>query len=238
MQANNFYIYEHIRPDTGMVFYVGKGSGWRSGVTQHRNPYWVRIVAKVGGFNVRKIVENVDEELAFLAEQERIDQLKRLGVKLSNLTDGGEGSANPSEETRRKMSECRKGEKNPRFNLNSRRQKRLRGEMPKVPKEVMSANMRANHWSKTGVYSPPKGFKRSEEVKAKLRGSRQSVSGGNNPKAKRIIYNQKEFFCIKDFAIFLNVNYKTLVQKIRAVKRTVFTTEDFDFLTNRRIAFN
>ena len=169
-----FYVYEHIRPDTIAVFYVGKGSGWRSGVTQHRNPYWARIVAKAGGFNVRKIVENVDEELAFLAEQERIDQLKRLGVKLCNLTDGGEGSANPSEETRRKMSERRRGEKNPRFNPNSLRQKRLRGEL-KVPKEVMSANMRANHWSKTGVYVPAKGIKRSEEARLKMKEAHKNM---------------------------------------------------------------
>lgn len=163
-----FYVYEHTRPDTGIVFYVGKGSGWRAGITQHRNPYWKNVVAKAGGFTVRKIVENVDEELAFLAEQERIDQLKRLGVKLTNLTGGGEGSSNPSEETRRKMSEIRIGDKNPKFNVNSIRQRRLRGEL-KVPKEVLVANLKANHWSKTGVYSPPKGVKRSEEVKQKLR---------------------------------------------------------------------
>lgn len=231
-----FYVYEHTRPDTGVVFYVGKGSGWRSGTTQHRNRYWKNVVAKAGGFNARKIVENIDEELAFLCEQERIDQLKRINVKLTNLTDGGEGGANPSKETRLKMSQSRIGSKNPRFNLNSIRQKRLRGEL-KVSKEVMSKNMKANHWSKTGAYVPPKGFKRSEEIKNKLRGL-NNKHGGDNPKAKRIIYNGTEFSCIKDFASFLNVNYKTLVQKIRAVKRTVFTTEDFDSLTNGRIAFN
>jgi hypothetical protein len=231
-----FYVYEHIRPDTGMVFYVGKGSGWRSGITQHRNTYWKNVVAKAGGFKSRKIVENVDEELAFLAEQERIDQLKRLGIKLTNLTEGGEGSSNPSEEVRLKMSKSKSGDKNPRFNVNSTRQKRIRGEL-KVPKEVMSANMRANHWSKTRKYNPT-GLKRSEKSKINMRGKRESVSGGNNPKAKIIIYDGKEFLCIKDFAKFLNVNYKTLVVKIRVVGRTVFTTDDYDSLTNGRIAFN
>ena len=111
MQANNFYIYEHIRPDTGIVFYVGKGSKWRSGITQHRNQYWQNVVKKAGGFKVRKIVEKVDEELSFLAEQERIDQLKRLGVKLTNLTDGGEGGTGVkvSQETRNKMIASRTG---------------------------------------------------------------------------------------------------------------------------------
>ena len=162
-----FYVYEHIRPDTGAIFYVGKGSGWRSGITQYRNIYWKNVVSKAGGFIVRKIVENIDEELAFLAEQERIDQLKRFDIKLTNLTDGGEGGVNPSQETRQKMSGAKKGEKNPRFNQNSRRQRLARKEF--VSKEVMSENMKKNHWSKTGVYKPPKGIKKSEEFKRKLK---------------------------------------------------------------------
>lgn len=231
-----FYVYEHTRLDTGAVFYVGKGSGDRSGVTQHRNNYWKNVVSKAGGFSHKKIVKNLDEELAFLVEIERIDQLKKIGVQLTNLTIGGEGASNPSEETRKKMSEAHSGEKNARFNKNSRRQKKLRKEF--VPKEVMSQNMRKNHWSKTGSYVPPKGVVVSESVKEKMRGKRLSVAGGNNPKAKIIIYDSTKFSCIKDFAKFLNVNYKTLVVKIREVNRTVFTVDDFKFLTNGRVAFN
>lgn len=86
-----FYVYEHIRPDTGMVFYVGKGKKNRYRCKTHRNKHWQRIVAKAGGFKAIKLVENLDEELSLLVEQERIDQLKRLGVKLCNITEGGEG---------------------------------------------------------------------------------------------------------------------------------------------------
>lgn len=86
-----FYVYEHIRPDTGMVFYVGKGSKDRYKYFHKRNKYWNKIVNKAGGFTVKKIIENVDEELALLAEVERINQLRKLGVKLANITDGGEG---------------------------------------------------------------------------------------------------------------------------------------------------
>jgi hypothetical protein len=236
MQASNFYIYEHIRPDTGMVFYVGKGSGDRATVKHNRNPYWKNVVNKTKAFSVRKICKTENEELAFLIEQERIDQLKRLDIKLTNLTDGGEGAYNPSNEVRLKMSQSKFGQKNPRFNENSLRQRRLRGEL-KVPKEVMSANMRANHWSKTGKFSP-KGLKRSEQAKINMCGKRDRISGGNNPKAKIIVYDDKEFLCIKDFASFLNVNYGTLLVKIRVVGRTVFTTDDYDSLTNGRIAFN
>ena len=87
----SFYVYEHIRKDTGEVFYVGKGSGDRCTNKQGRNIYWHRIVKKSNGFCVKKLSENIDEEFAFLVEIERIDQLKKLGFKLSNLTSGGEG---------------------------------------------------------------------------------------------------------------------------------------------------
>lgn len=162
-----FYVYEHIRKDTGAVFYVGKGSKDRCFIEKGRNRYWKNVVNKSNGFCVRFIVKNVNEEFAYFVEQERIDQYKRLGKSLTNLTGGGEGSFNASEETRKKMSESHSGEKNARFNKDSIRQKRLRGELA-VPKSVMSENMKKNHWSKTGVYKPKKGYKMSDEAKLKM----------------------------------------------------------------------
>lgn len=128
-----FYVYEHIRPDTGMVFYVGKGSGKRAYTRSGRNIYWKRIVNKVGSFSVRIVADNLDEELSFLVESERIDQLKRLNYSLCNMSDGGEGPSGyrfsdfqklkislrqkgvPKgpmlEETKRKLSEVKKGRK-------------------------------------------------------------------------------------------------------------------------------
>lgn len=93
MASAGFYVYEHVRKDTGAVFYVGKGSRYRATVVQGRNRYWHRIVDKAGGYDVRLIASGLDEDLAFLAEMERIDQLRRLGVRLANMTDGGEGMA-------------------------------------------------------------------------------------------------------------------------------------------------
>jgi hypothetical protein len=161
----SFYVYEHIRNDTGEVFYVGKGSGDRIWIESNRNPYWKNIAKKCGKVIKRKLIKNIDEEFAFLIECERIDQLLRLGYNLANLTSGGEGASNPSQETRKKMSESHSGEKNSRFSLNSRRQKLLRKEF--VPKDVMRANMRKNHWSKTGKYIPVK-HNLSDETKLKM----------------------------------------------------------------------
>ena len=87
-----FYIYEHVREDTGQVFYVGKGSGYRATVTQHRNRYWMNVAAK-SGWRHRVVFRTSDEELAFLAEEELIRHHKEIGSPLTNMTDGGEGTS-------------------------------------------------------------------------------------------------------------------------------------------------
>ena len=110
---NRFYVYEHLRLDTGAVFYVGKGTGKRCTVRSrhHRNEFWQRTEKKAGGFCVRMVAKNVDEELAFLVEQERISQLRTVGILLCNMTDGGDGTSGwvKTPEWRRKVGEKHKG---------------------------------------------------------------------------------------------------------------------------------
>jgi hypothetical protein len=89
-----YYVYEHLRPDTNEVFYVGKGKDYRANSTKNRNAYWKNIVNKAGGFTVNFVAKNINyEELAYFIEEERIDQLKRRGVILANFTLGGEGAS-------------------------------------------------------------------------------------------------------------------------------------------------
>jgi hypothetical protein len=111
--GNRFYVYEHLRSDTGAIFYVGKGTGKRSTVRSHhhRNEFWQRTERKAGGFCVRIVASNVDEELAFLIEQERISQLRMTGAKLCNLTDGGDGTSGweKTKEWREKVGAAHRG---------------------------------------------------------------------------------------------------------------------------------
>jgi len=108
---NRFYVYEHIRSDTGAVFYVGKGKGNRHSSKCNRNQYWHNVVNKAGGFDLRIVCEDKCEELILLAEMEKISQLRSLGIKLVNVTDGGEGTTGlkHSEKSKRLMSEKLKG---------------------------------------------------------------------------------------------------------------------------------
>ena len=88
----NFYIYQHRKADTNEIFYVGKGKGRRFNQLFGRNQYWHRVVNK-HGFVSEIIKNNLDEELAFIAEMECIDIYKKRGFSLVNATNGGEGSS-------------------------------------------------------------------------------------------------------------------------------------------------
>jgi hypothetical protein len=105
-----FYVYEHIRPDTGAVFYVGKGCDERAKNFASRSKKWKSIKQEAGGVEIRYPVVKADEELSFLAEMEYIDALRRRGVALINESNGGTGTTGwiPSEETRRKIGAANK----------------------------------------------------------------------------------------------------------------------------------
>jgi hypothetical protein len=86
-----FYTYAHVRPDTGEIFYVGKGSNKRAYERQGRNEHWHRTVKKNSGiFEVRILNWFNNEDDAYAAEMWRIAELAPLG-HLVNQTKGGDG---------------------------------------------------------------------------------------------------------------------------------------------------
>lgn len=93
---NRFYVYIWIRKDINAVFYVGKGTKNRYKDLSMRNKYFLNIVNKIGLDNIEiKIIENnLTEEEAFNKEKEYIQYYKDRGIKLANMTSGGEGSSN------------------------------------------------------------------------------------------------------------------------------------------------
>jgi len=108
IEDKKYYVYLHIKEDTGEPFYVGKGKNNRAYETgKRRSNYWNNIVNK-HGFDI--IFLEID-----LTEQEALEReiywIKRIGRHnlglgpLVNFTDGGEGTSGIkiSEETREKM---------------------------------------------------------------------------------------------------------------------------------------
>lgn len=98
------YIYRHIRKDTNQVFYIGIGTDNKGKHTRAkskaRNRYWKRIVEKTD-YEIEILFDDITKEEAISKEIEFISIYGRRDLNkgtLANLTDGGEGVVNMSEE--------------------------------------------------------------------------------------------------------------------------------------------
>jgi hypothetical protein len=202
-----FCVYQHIRPDTDAVFYVGKGGMRRAHSRHQRNQHWNNVVSKAGGFATQVVVDGVDEELAFLAEMELIDQFHRLGARLTNKTDGGEGPSGMrhTEEARRKISEAQRGEKHWTFGMEITAD--FCAKMRKArEKLVFTDEIRAkiSEAGKRRVYTP--------ETKAKMSKAKQ---GSSHHMANAVMFEGKIFGCAKELSEYTGVNYSTIRTRIR-----------------------
>lgn len=107
--SNGFYVYLHINPTNGKVFYVGKGSRNRAYQTRSRNDYWKNTVNKYG-IEVCIVSDNMTNEEAASFE---VRLISFYGLdNLCNMTAGGEGLINIKDEVRLKMSKSKIGNKN------------------------------------------------------------------------------------------------------------------------------
>jgi len=111
--SKSFYVYVHRRDTDGRVFYVGKGTAnraWQK--ASKRNEHWKRIVDKHG-----LIVEIVESGYQDWYSMEReIQLIEFYGFdNLCNQTHGGEGGGSRvwSDESRKKLSDSKKGKPNP-----------------------------------------------------------------------------------------------------------------------------
>jgi len=113
-EGKAFYAYIHYKPDF-TPFYVGKGRLKRANSLKCRNQYYMATVEKYGVGNILIGKFKCSSETnAFELEVGMIKCLKKAGVKLTNFTDGGEGSSGRvySLETREKMSVASMGNTN------------------------------------------------------------------------------------------------------------------------------
>jgi len=202
-----FCVYEHIRPDTNALFYVGKGSHRRANSKHRRNKHWNSVVAKAGGFSVRLVADDIDEELSFLVEEERINQLKRFGLKLTNKTDGGEGPSGMrhTDEAKRKIADAQRGEKHWTFGYvytEAHREK-----MRQNSRKMVFTDKVRQKLSEAG-----KGRVCTDETKAKMSISKQ---GRKHHMANTIAFDGKIFETAKELADYTGVNYSTIRCRIK-----------------------
>jgi hypothetical protein len=106
LNLSKFYVYEHLKPNTGEVFYIGKGCDKRAYQKRSRNNHWTNIVNKYG-LEVNIVYNNLTNSEA---SQKEIDLIEFYGLdNLCNMTQGGDGCVLLKQESKDKISNSLKG---------------------------------------------------------------------------------------------------------------------------------
>ena len=179
---NNYYVYIYWRLDINEPFYVGMGHNnrWKDLKKYNRNKHFMRIANKYPIICVI-VIDNLTEEQAHGIEIWLINELvfeygysidisnnrsNEKGCHLVNCTWGGEGVSGLvfSEESKKKMSELRKG--------------KTLSEETKIKISKSHKGKKLSEETKIKISKSQKGKKLSEETKKKLS---ESKSGENHP---------------------------------------------------------
>lgn len=169
-----YYVYEHWRPDEGVIFYVGKGKERRAWEFKAGRNKWHRhIVSKLGDLglsvDVRIIEHHDDEKAAFFQERGLISHWRSMGAHLVNVTDGGEGQSGyvHTEETREKL----------RIKMTGRKM------TPEWRAKIGKSNTGREGWSRgkklsashiEAVANAHRGAKRCDQARANMRAAKSS----------------------------------------------------------------
>ena len=151
-------VYLHKKKNTNEVFYVGIGLyEERAYSYRNRNIHWKNVVAKYG-YDVEIIESDIEWEGACDTEKYLIQKYGR--DTLTNMTDGGEGLFNPSDEVREKL----------RYPKTEEHKQKLREYQIGVTQSEETIQKRISH-----------GFHKSDEYRYKMS---IALSGDNNPMKK------------------------------------------------------
>ena len=208
MTTTGVYAYIHCKPD-GTPFYVGKGLGKRYLPTNKRNIHYKRTVDKYGVDNIGvSIIPCSTNKIALELEIGLIKCLKRSGIDLTNITDGGEGAlGRPCSDVCKaavaKSNSDRIYSAETRFKLGTVNRGKKRPEHSEYLKSIGKWSGENSIWFGTG--------------------DRQL--GSKNHMAKAVkgtdkLLNIKEWPTLKDASIELGVSIQAISQSIREKQRS------------------
>ena len=201
-----FYTYLHCKPD-GSIFYVGKGMGDRATTKENRNRYWKRTENKYG-YEVKIIAYWETENEAFEHEKQLIAEYKALGIKLVNLTNGGEGSAGYRWTDEQKVNFDMCGSNNGMFG------KKHSDETKRKLSEKAKGRILSNE-QKTKISNSLKNRVFSKKHLEKLS---EANKGGKNRAAKKCVVNEIQYDCATDAAKILGLSKSTVCRRCKNPK--------------------
>lgn len=199
----DFYTYLHKKPD-GSVFYVGKGVEGRAFSHDNRNIHWHRTVAKYG-FEVQILAYFQSEDEAFRQERLLIKSFRDSGIKLVNMTDGGEGSSGYKWTDEQKSRWIDAVGKNPMQGKKHSDETKAKISAKAIGRKVSdSAKARISEKMKARVFSDTHRQRLSAATK-----------GGGNPSAKKCVVHGVKYDCAQDAATALGLSKTTVSRKCK-----------------------
>lgn len=197
----NYTVYQHTVPNGKNYIGITRqeiGKRWQNGKGYRHNDYFENAIKKYGWGNIEhKIIKtNLTKEEAEQMERELIKKLNSNDHAYGyNITSGGECIGKHSEESKKLMSEKKKGTPSPRKGVHlSEETKKKISEHHKglhynigVPfTEERKQHLRENHADVRGEKNPSYGKKKSPEEIARRQAHRVYKSGAEHTQAKKI----------------------------------------------------
>ena len=187
-KSENYTVYKHTTPSgKSYIGITGKPveSRWLNGRGYKRNNHFWNAIQKYGWENITHevLASNLTKEEACEAEKKYISMFQSADQsKGYNLTFGGEEGAKHTIESRRKLSESRKGQ---RFNIG-------------VPfTEERKQHLKEHHADVRGEKNPNYGKKWTKEQIAIRQTHRVYKTGSENPCSKPILQLDMEGNLVK-----------------------------------------
>lgn len=184
MVTDTVFIYALNCPITGQTRYIGKSKDphhrFRSHIrdrSRNHRTNWIQSLVVIGQNPVLEILDEVPTEFWPQWEVAWIAHYRETGFDLVNNSVGGEGSDNPTPETRAKMGAALKGKKNPSFGKHH---------SAKHCAKIRAANVGQKRSSETcaNISAAQLGRKDSDETRAKKSAARigeKNPSFGKHP---------------------------------------------------------
>lgn len=186
-----YYVYAHYRKTDNSIFYVGVAKSLKRFTSKYsRNKYWKNIVDK-NNYYYKILFESNKWEDCLNKEIELISYYGRLDLNtgvLCNMTNGGEGCVNLSNESKQKISNKLKGIKHNEDFKNKAKKRQTGVKLSEETKRRMSISHKKV--DKSYLF----GLKKSAETRLKLSISKK----GKSTKLKGIPLTEKHKLAISN----------------------------------------